>query len=153
MSTYMSNKQEIMMKNRPYQICTKTIMDNTDPHIIFNEKGESDYYTNFKENIEPNWHTDERGYNELMKIADKIKTSKNKDFDCIIGLSGGLDSSYAAYVAKEIMGIRPLIFHVDAGWNTDKAVGNIEKLINGLGLDLFTEVINWEEMKDLQLAF
>ena len=132
------------LKNRPYQICTKTIMDTTDPNIVFNEKGESDYYTNFKENIAPNWHTDQRGYDELMKIADKIKkTSKNKDFDCIIGLSGGLDSSYAAYVAKEIMGIRPLIFHVDAGWNTDKAVGNIEKLINGLGLDLFTEVINW----------
>jgi N-acetyl sugar amidotransferase len=129
-------------------------MDTSDPNIIFNEKGESDYYTNFKETIEPNWHTDEKGYNELMKIAEKIKkTSKNKDFDCIIGLSGGLDSSYAAYVAKEIMGIRPLIFHVDAGWNTDRAVGNIEKLINGLNLDLYTEVINWEEMKDLQVAF
>lgn len=140
--------------NRMYQICTKTIMDTTDPNIVFNEKGESDYYINFKENIEPNWHTDERGYDELMRIADRIKkTSKSKDFDCIIGLSGGLDSSYAAYVAKEIMGIRPLIFHVDAGWNTDRAVGNIEKLINGLNLDLYTEVINWEEMKDLQVAF
>ncbi|MBX2953629.1 MAG: N-acetyl sugar amidotransferase [Leadbetterella sp.] len=142
------------MNNRPYQICTKTIMDTSDPGIVFNEKGESDYYVNFKQNIEPDWHTDKRGYDELMKIADKIKkTNRNKDFDCIIGLSGGLDSSYAAYVAKEIMGIRPLIFHVDAGWNTDKAVGNIEKLINGLNLDLYTEVINWEEMKDLQLAF
>lgn len=137
-----------------YQICTKTIMDTTDPHIVFNEKGESDYYTNYKQNIEPNWHPDQQGYEELMKIADKIKkTSKNKDFDCIIGLSGGLDSSYAAYIAKEVMGIRPLIFHVDAGWNTDKAVGNIEKLINGLDLDLYTEVINWEEMKDLQTSF
>lgn len=143
-----------MQNKRPYQICTKTIMDTTDPHIVFNEKGESDYYTNYKENIEPNWHPDQQGYEELMKIADKIKkTSKNKDFDCIIGLSGGLDSSYAAYIAKEVMGIRPLIFHVDAGWNTDKAVGNIEKLINGLDLDLYTEVINWEEMKDLQTAF
>lgn len=129
-------------------------MDTTDPNIVFNERGESDYYTNFKENIEPNWHTDERGYEELMKEAEKIKKDgKNRDFDCIIGLSGGLDSSYAAYVAKEIMGLRPLIFHVDAGWNTDKAVGNIEKLVNGLGLDLYTEVINWEEMKDLQVAF
>lgn len=142
------------MINRPYQICTKTIMDTTDPNIIFNEKGESDYYINYKQNIEPSWHTDERGLSELMKIAEKIKrTSKNSDFDCIIGLSGGLDSSYAAYVAKEIMGLRPLIFHVDAGWNTDKAVGNIEKLVNGLDLDLYTEVINWEEMKDLQVAF
>lgn len=140
--------------NRPYQICTQTIMDTTDPNIVFNEKGESDYYINFKENIEPNWHTDERGYAELMATAKKIKQDgRNRDFDCIIGLSGGLDSSYAAYVAKEIMGLRPLIFHVDAGWNTDKAVGNIEKLVNGLNLDLYTEVINWEEMKDLQVAF
>ena len=142
------------MSQTPYQVCTKTIMDTTDPNIVFNEKGESDYYTNYKENIEPNWHPNQQGYDELMKIADKIKkTSKNKDFDCIIGLSGGLDSSYAAYIAKEVMGIRPLIFHVDAGWNTDKAVGNIEKLINGLDLDLYTDVINWEEMKDLQTAF
>ena len=143
-----------MRNPRPYQMCTKTIMDTSDPHIVFNEKGESDYYTNYINNILPNWNTGEKGYNELMKIAEKIKkTSKNKDFDCIIGLSGGLDSSYATYVAKEIMGIRPLIFHVDAGWNTDKAVGNIEKLVNGLNLDLYTEVINWEEMKDLQVAF
>jgi len=142
------------MSNRTYQICTKTIMDTSDPKIIFNEKGESDYYTNYMETILPNWHTDERGYAELMKEAEKIKADgKGRDFDCIIGLSGGLDSSYAAYVAKEIMGLRPLIFHVDAGWNTDKAVGNIEKLVNGLNLDLYTDVINWQEMKDLQVAF
>jgi N-acetyl sugar amidotransferase len=144
----------MISNNRPYQICSKTIMDTSDPNIVFNDKGESDYYTNYIENILPNWHTDERGYTELMREAEKIKKDgKNRDFDCIIGLSGGLDSSYAAYVAKEVMGLRPLIFHVDAGWNTDKAVGNIEKLINGLGLELFTDVINWEEMKDLQVAF
>lgn len=140
--------------NEGYRICSKTIMDTTDPNITFNEKGESDYYTNFIETIKPNWFTDERGHAELMKIADKIKKDgKNRDFDCIIGLSGGLDSSYCAYVAKEIMGLRPLLYHVDAGWNTDKAVGNIEKLIHGLGVELYTDVINWEEMKDLQVAF
>lgn len=139
---------------KQYQICTKTIMDTTDPNIMFNENGESDYYINFVNTILPNWHTDESGYEQLMKEAEKIKKDgRNRDFDCIIGLSGGLDSSYVAYVAKEIMGLRPLLFHVDAGWNTDKAVGNIEKLCNGLGLELFTDVINWEEMKDLQLAF
>lgn len=143
-----------MNTKRPYQICTKTIMDTSDPLIVFDENGISDYYNNFKKSIEPNWHTDKIGYNKLMAEAEKIKKEgKNQDFDCIIGLSGGLDSSYALYVAKEIMGLRPLIFHVDAGWNTDKAVGNIEKLVNGLGLDLYTEVINWEEMKDLQVAF
>jgi N-acetyl sugar amidotransferase len=137
-----------------YQICTKTIMDTSDPNISFNSKGESDYYTNYIERILPNWHTDEKGFEELIQISEKIKLAgKGKDYDCIIGLSGGLDSSYVAYVAKEIMGLRPLLFHVDAGWNTDRAVGNIEKLCNGLSLDLFTEVINWEEMKDLQVAF
>jgi N-acetyl sugar amidotransferase len=143
-----------MEKDRAYQICTKTIMDTSDPNIVFNEKGESDYYINYKESILPTWHTDERGLKELEQEAEKIKKDgKNRDFDCIIGLSGGLDSSYAAYVAKEIMGLKPLIFHVDAGWNTDKAVSNIEKLVNSLNLDLYTEVINWEEMKDLQIAF
>lgn len=142
------------MNKRNYQICTKTIMDTSDPNIVFDVNGISDYYHNFQNVIKPNWHTDEKGYQELMQVAEKIKKEgKGKDFDCIIGLSGGLDSSYVAYVAKEIMGLRPLLFHVDAGWNTDKAVGNIEKLCNGLGLDLYTDVINWEEMKDLQVAF
>ncbi|MBF4517615.1 N-acetyl sugar amidotransferase [Flavobacterium sp. ANB] len=142
------------MNKRNYQICTKTIMDTSDPNIVFDENGISDYYHNFQNIILPNWHTGEKGYEELMQVAEKIKKEgKGKDFDCIIGLSGGLDSSYVAYVAKEIMGLRPLLFHVDAGWNTDKAVGNIEKLCNGLGLDLYTDVINWEEMKDLQVAF
>lgn len=142
------------MNSKKYQICNNCIMDTTDPNIQFDEKGQCDYCKNYYQTMLPNWHTDDKGYKELMRIAEKIKKGrKNKDFDCIIGLSGGLDSSYAAYVAKEIMGIRPLIFHVDAGWNTDKAVGNIEKLVNGLDLDLYTEVINWEEMKDLQVAF
>ena len=92
-------------------MCTKTIMDTTDPNISFNEKGESDYYTNYTETIVPIWHTDERGYAELMKTAEKVKADgKNRDFDCIIGLSGGLDSSYCAYIAKEVMGLRPLYF-------------------------------------------
>lgn len=142
------------MNKRNYQICTKTIMDTSDPNIVFDENGISDYYHNFHNNILPNWHPDEKGQAELMKMAEKIKKEGvGKDFDCIIGLSGGLDSSYVAYVVKEIMGLRPLLFHVDAGWNTQQAVGNIEKLVDGLGLDLYTEVINWEEMKDLQLAF
>lgn len=137
-----------------YQICTRCIMDTRDPRITFDANGVCDYCNNFNATIKPNWHTDQRGEAELMALADKIKAhGRGKDFDCIIGLSGGLDSSYAAYVAKEKMGLRPLLFHVDAGWNTDQAVGNIEKLVDGLGLHLYTEVINWEEMKDLQVAF
>jgi N-acetyl sugar amidotransferase len=129
-------------------------MDTSDPNIIFDDSGVSDYFHNYQNYILPNWHTDDFSLNKLIKIADKIKKErKGKDFDCILGLSGGLDSSYTAYVAKEIMGLRPLLFHVDAGWNTQQAVGNIEKVVNGLNLDLFTEVINWDEMKDLQVSF
>jgi N-acetyl sugar amidotransferase len=139
---------------KSYQICCKTIMDTTDPNIKFDKNGISDYYHNFNQLMKPNWFPNEIGYKKLCKIADKIKIEgKGREFDCILGMSGGLDSSYTVYVAKEIMGLRPLVFHVDAGWNTDQAVGNIEKIVDGLGLDLYTEVINWEEMKDLQVAF
>jgi N-acetyl sugar amidotransferase len=129
-------------------------MDTSDPLIRFDESGRCEYCTNFETTIAPNWHTDARGEAQLMALAERIKASgEGREFDCIIGLSGGLDSSYAAYVAREKMGLRPLLLHVDAGWNTDQAVGNIEKLVDGLGLELYTEVVNWEEMKDLQAAF
>ncbi|QQU70381.1 N-acetyl sugar amidotransferase [Pseudomonas fluorescens] len=145
---------KIVRSSKQYKICSTCIMDTTDPSISFDVQGVCDYCHNFKDAISPNWHPDEKGEVELMAIAQKIKENgKGKDFDCIIGLSGGLDSSYAAYIAKEKMGLRPLLFHVDAGWNTDQAVSNIEKLVDGLGLDLYTDVINWEEMKDLQTSF
>ncbi len=137
-----------------FKICKKTVMDSTDPNIVFDENGISDYYHHFHNNIKPNWDTSEIGLKKLMKISEKIKSSsRNNDFDCIIGMSGGLDSSYTLFIAKEVMGLRPLVFHVDCGWNTDQAVGNIEKLINGLDLDLYTDVIDWQEVRDLQLAF
>ena len=139
---------------REYQICKKCIMDTSDPHIHFDEQGVCDYCNNFESTIKPSWHTDDKGKAQLQQLAAKIKNEgEGKDFDCIIGLSGGLDSSYAAHIAVNKMGLKPLLYHVDAGWNTDQAVGNIEKLVDGLGLDLYTDVINWQEMKDLQLAF
>jgi len=129
-------------------------MNTTDSKIQFDKDGKCDHCQNFEVNIKPNWHTDKKGLSELKKVSKKIKyEGVNNDFDCIIGLSGGLDSSYTAYIAKEVMGLRPLLFHVDAGWNTDQAVSNIEKLVNGLGVELYTEVINWKEMQDLQVAF
>lgn len=142
------------MKNLKYKICCSCIMDTSDPDIEFDDNGLCDYCNNYYKNIKPNWHVDERGRNELIHLAEKIKAEgKGRDFDCIIGLSGGLDSSYAAYVAKVNMGLRPLLFHVDAGWNTDQAVGNIEKLVDGLGLGLYTHVVNWEAVKRMQQAF
>ncbi|MCG9022850.1 N-acetyl sugar amidotransferase [Laribacter hongkongensis] len=143
-----------MQQLNPFKICTRCIMDTSDPNIRFDHVGVCDYCGNFDAEIRPNWHTDERGAQALGKLTEEILLEgRGKDFDCIIGLSGGLDSSYAAYIAKEKMGLRPLLFHVDAGWNTDQAVGNIEKLVDGLGLDLYTDVVNWEAVKRMQVAF
>ncbi|WP_446655519.1 N-acetyl sugar amidotransferase [Blastomonas sp.] len=142
------------MSTRPYQICQNCIMDTSDSLITFDERGWCEYCNNYHENIVPHWHTDERGQRELMAQIEKIKEDgKGRDFDCLIGLSGGVDSSYLVYIAKEKFGLRPLLYHVDAGWNSQEAVNNIEKLVDGLGLDLYTEVVNWPEMRDLQLAF
>ncbi len=139
---------------REYQVCTNCVMDTSDSKIKFDENGICDHCNTFYTDILPNWNTDERGNNELLKLVSKIKKEgKNKDFDCLMGMSGGIDSSYLLYAMKEKYGLRPLVFHVDAGWNSQIAVNNIEKLVDALGLDLYTEVINWEEMKDLQLAF
>lgn len=136
------------------KICNNCIMDTSDPNIEFDDHGRCNYCHNFDTIIKPTWHTNAQGLAALNQMAEAIRSSgKGRDFDCIIGLSGGLDSSYAAYVTKEKMGLRPLLFHVDAGWNTDQAVGNIEKLVDGLGLDLYTEVVNWDEMRRLQVAF
>jgi len=129
-------------------------MDTSDPYIEFDENDICNHCNNFKNNIVPNWNTGEKGAMALDNIAKEIQgNNKQKDFDCIIGLSGGLDSSYTAHIVVNELGLKPLLFHVDAGWNTDQAVGNIEKLVDGLGLDLYTEVINWDQMRRLQIAF
>jgi N-acetyl sugar amidotransferase len=142
------------MNTKPYQICTNCVMDTTDSAISFDEHGVCDHCRTFRSETLPNWKTGEAGLAEIQTVVEKIKEAgKGKDFDCIIGMSGGIDSSYLTYVAKEQFGLRPLVFHVDAGWNSQIAVNNIERLVDGLGLDLYTEVIDWPEMRDLQLAF
>jgi len=140
--------------NQKYQICTKTIMDTTDPGIRFDDSGISDHYHDFQKFVKPNWKTNEVGENKLNSLIRKIKKDGiGKEFDSILGLSGGVDSSYLLHKAITEWGLRPLVFHVDGGWNSELAVHNINVLVNKLGVDLYTEVINWEEMKDFQLAF
>jgi N-acetyl sugar amidotransferase len=142
------------MNKRDYQICSNCVMDTTDSNISFDEKGVCDMCNNFYQNVLPNWHTDERGRRELEAIVAKIKKEgEGKEFDCILGMSGGVDSSYLLHLAVTEFGLRPLVFHVDGGWNSEIAVNNIQVMVEKLGLDLYTEVINWEEMKDFQLAF
>lgn len=142
------------MSELKYQICTNCIMDTSDSKIVFDERGWCDYCCNFHENIEPNWHPNAKGEELILPLINKIKKDgQGKDHDCLIGISGGLDSSYVTYIAKEKFGLRPLMFHCDTGWNSDLGVSNIQRIIEGLDLDLVTEVVNWKEMKDLQLAF
>ena len=142
------------MTDHTYQICTNCVMDTTDTAITFDEKGVCDHCNNFYNKTLPSWNTGEKGWEDLQKNVKKIKKEgEGKDFDCIIGMSGGIDSSYLVYIAKEKLGLRPLVFHVDAGWNSQIAVNNIERIVDKLDLDLYTHVINWEEMKDLQLAY
>ena len=137
-----------------YAMCTSCVMDTTDTDISFDDNGVCDHCYTFNTVTIPNWHIGPEGDKELNALLKKIKLEgRGKDFDCIIGMSGGIDSSYLTYLAKEQFGLRPLVFHVDAGWNSQEAVNNIEKLVDGLGLDLYTEVIDWEEMRDLQLSF
>ena len=137
-----------------FKICSNCVMDTSDSKINFDEKGVCDHCNTYYKDILPKWHTDEKGDKALKDIVERIKKEgEGKDFDCLMGMSGGIDSSYLLYIMVEKYALRPLVFHVDAGWNSQIAVNNIERLVDGLGLDLYTEVINWEEIKDLQLAF
>jgi N-acetyl sugar amidotransferase len=128
-------------------------MDTTDPEIDFDEHGVCNHCRNFDQNIRPMWPSLE---GDQAKLDAMIQTVKNygegKRYDCIIGLSGGVDSSYLAVKVAE-WGLRPLVVHVDAGWNSELAVMNIEQICRRLGFDLVTHVVDWEEMQDMQVAF
>ena len=139
---------------RVYQRCTRCVMDTTDSKISFDEHGVCDHCRNFDQNIKPYWKPQENRFDELEKLAANIRRAgRGREYDCILGLSGGADSSYLAYIAKNVMHLRPLVFVVDTGWNLNVAVENIEKIVKGLDLDMYTEVVNWKEMADLQLSF
>lgn len=142
------------MQKKKYQICNNCVMDTSDSLIKFDTNGICDHCLTFKKHTLSNWLKGDAAEKELTKYVSLIKSAgKNKDYDCVLGVSGGIDSSYLTYLVKKKLNLRPLVFHVDAGWNTQIAVNNIEKLVDGLDLDLYTEVINWEEIKDLQLAY
>ena len=137
-----------------YNICVRCVMDTSDKAIVFDTDGVCDHCRVFDRDIFPVWNNGSGREQSLKKLVSKIKKAgQGKDFDCILGMSGGIDSSYLLYLVKEELGLRPLVFHVDAGWNSQIAVNNIERLVDGLGVDLYTEVINWEDMKNLQRAY
>jgi len=136
-----------------YKICRNTVIDTSFPGITFDKHGVSSLYLDFQKNIKPYWNPNSKTHKDLGQIIEEIKIKgKNKDYDCILGVSGGIDSSYLLHKVVNDFNLKPLVFHVDGGWNSEEAVHNIDSLINKLNLDLFTEVIDWDEMRNFQLA-
>lgn len=136
-----------------YQQCTFTIMDNiADPDITFDENGICNYVHEYKK-AELDVLTGAVGEEKLKQLAGTIKAKgRNKKYDCLIGLSGGVDSTYVAYLVKKL-GLRPLAVHLDNGWNSELAVMNIENIIKKLDIDLYTLVVDWQEFKDIQVSY
>lgn len=135
-------------------ICTRCVMDNSNPHIAFDESGYCNCCSDAFRRLPFEWHRGEEGRKRLGLLVTKLKhEGRGKKYDAMIGLSGGIDSAYLAHVLRAAHGLRLLAVHVDGGWNTEPAVRNIEILVKSLGIDLHTQVIEWAEMRDLQLAF
>ena len=135
------------------QVCTRCIMDESDPEISFDAEGVCNHCHEFDAAKSYTWYPEAEHNGQLEAIIEVIKArGKDQEYDCILGLSGGIDSSYLALRAKE-WGLRPLVVHVDAGWNSELSVANIEKIVTHCGYDLHTHVIDWEDMRNLQLAY
>jgi len=138
---------------KKYQQCTRCVMDTHDRDITFDENGYCNHCTEFLERTSKKVYQGKETDEQLRILVEKIKASgKNKEYDCVIGISGGIDSCYVAYLSKKL-GLRPLAVHMDNGWNSEAAVKNIKTVANTLGIDYQSYVLDWEEFKDLQLAF
>ncbi len=137
-----------------YRQCAVTVMDNiADPDIRFDDKGICNYYYEYIQAEKSEVLKGPAGEKMLQQLAGKIRAAgQGKAYDCLIGLSGGVDSTYVAYLVKQL-GLRPLAVHLDNGWNSELAVKNVENIITKLNFDLYTLVVNWEEFKDIQLAY
>ena len=137
------------------KVCSRCVMDTSDPLIGFDRAGVCSHCRNFDQNQRPGWHPGTlQGQRLLQQTVAKIKeTQRHKEYDAIIGLSGGVDSSFLARWASKEAGLRLLAVHVDAGWNSELAVQNIERIVRNLGIELYTQVVDWEAMRDVQLAF
>jgi len=145
----------VLSKNEPaYRQCAVTVMDNiADDDIHFDANGVCNYYHDYKRLEPAEVFRGEIGAAKLKDHVSKIREAgRGKPYDCLIGLSGGVDSTYVAWLAKS-QGLRPLAVHLDNGWDSELAVMNIENIINKLGIDLYTLVVNWQEFKDIQLSY
>lgn len=136
-----------------YQVCSNCVMDTSDSEIFFDYKGVCNHCHGFYERTSKGWLPNEEGKRRLDEIVNRIKQqNKLKKYDCILGLSGGVDSSYLALILKDY-GLRVLVVHVDAGWNQEMAVSNIQSVVSHCNFDLYTHVVDWEDMRRLQIAY
>ncbi len=137
-----------------YQICKRCVMDTSDRNLSFDENGVCPRCNEYEHRILKWWNHGNGHEEELKKILAEVKKSgEGKKYDCILGLSGGLDSSYMLHLAVTEWGLRPFVFHVDAGWNLPVAETNIRKLCDKLGVELHIEKMDFEEVRQMQLAF
>jgi len=136
------------------KICSRCVMDTTAVEITFDDKGECNFCHQYDNVATKDLHIDKGGEERLNSLIEKIKKDgKNKKYDVLIGLSGGVDSSYVAYLVKNIYGLRALAIHLDNGWNSELAVANVEHIVKKLDIDLSTFVLDWKEFKDIQTSF
>lgn len=138
---------------RVYQRCTRCVMDTTDPEIMFDDQGVCNHCRAYQVRASKELYSEQVCREKIERLVAEIKDAgQNSDYDCVIGVSGGVDSTMVAWKVKEL-GLRPLAVHVDNGWNSELAVYNIEYMLKKLNIDLYTIVLDWEEFRDLQLAF
>ncbi len=135
-------------------VCSRCVMDDTEPGILFDEQGVCSLCKSFVARCERELYSGEEGRAKLAELADRIRQEgQGKEYDCVIGVSGGVDSTAVAYHVKRTLNLRPLAVHFDNGWNAELAVDNIGRALEALDIDLHTHVIDWDEFKDLQLSF
>lgn len=142
-----------MQGERPYQICTYCVMDTSDIDIEFDDSGRCNHCRDFEAVMAQPRYSKEDGQEKLDALITHIKSKgKGKKYDCLIGISGGVDSCYTAYLCHQ-WGLRPLLMHMDNGWNSDIAVKNVKKVVDKLGLDYESYVLDWREFREIQLGF
>jgi len=142
------------MTSQDHQICSFCVMDSSNPAIEFDAEGQCNCCRDALQRRPYEWWPDAHGAERMERLVQTLKDhGRGRSYDVMVGLSGGIDSAYLAHVASRKLGLRLLAVHVDGGWNSDPAVRNIESLVRGLDVDLHTYVVEWSEMRDLQMAF
>jgi N-acetyl sugar amidotransferase len=139
---------------KTYTICSNCIMDSTVSEISFDQNVVCNYCHDFTNRITKDLYYENDGLGRLDNLVQKIKKrGAGKEYDCLIGLSGGVDSTFVAYLVKKVYGLRPLAVHLDNGWNSELSVANVEQVVKRLDIDLYTHVLDWEVFKSLQISF